>query len=89
MQVGSDQAAPAVAWNGANFLVADTGAICTVTNEGNARLCTGAPRIHVAFVGIDFTRMLKLALPEDLANVTRWRQAMRERPAAKAGMPTR
>jgi glutathione S-transferase len=43
----------------------------------------------VAFVGLDFTRMLKLALPEDLANVGRWHQAMRERPAAKAGMPAR
>ena len=30
---------------GANFLVADTGAVCTVTNEGNAELTTSPPRV--------------------------------------------
>jgi len=40
----------------------------------------------VGFIGIDFTRMIKLPIPEDLANVHRWAQAMRERPAAKAAM---
>ena len=43
----------------------------------------------VAFVGIDFGRMIKFRLPEDLANVVRWADAMRARPAAKAGMPER
>jgi glutathione S-transferase len=43
----------------------------------------------VGFVGVDFGRMIKLQLPEDLANVARWAAAMRERPAAKAGMPQR
>ena len=38
---------------GANFLVAQTGSIVICTNEGNARLCTSVPRIHVAFVGIE------------------------------------
>ena len=33
--------------SGANFLVADTGAICTVTNEGNAELTTTPPRVHI------------------------------------------
>ena len=43
----------------------------------------------IAFVGIDFGRMIKFRTPEELVNVTRWAAAMRERPAAKAGMPQR
>lgn len=39
--------------SGANFIIAETGHIVTVTNEGNARLSTGIPRVHVAFVGIE------------------------------------
>jgi len=38
---------------GANFAVAETGTIGLVTNEGNARLCTTLPRVHVALLGID------------------------------------
>ncbi len=38
---------------GANFLVADSGAIVIVENEGNARLSTTAPRVHVAIAGIE------------------------------------
>ena len=41
----------------------------------------------VGFVGLDFGRMIKLRTPEDLTHVTRGAQAMRERPAARAGMP--
>ena len=37
---------------GANFLVADTGGIGLVTNEGNARLCATLPEVHVIFSGI-------------------------------------
>lgn len=37
---------------GANFLVADTGGIGLVTNEGNARLCATLPDVHVVFAGI-------------------------------------
>lgn len=40
----------------------------------------------VAAVGIDFTRMVKWRLPEELTHVNRWYAAMRERPAAKAGV---
>ncbi|MGH7248720.1 MAG: lactate utilization protein B, partial [Pseudomonadota bacterium] len=39
--------------SGANFAVAETGSIVLVENEGNIRLCTTAPRIHVALVGIE------------------------------------
>lgn len=38
---------------GANFAVAETGTICLVTNEGNGRMTTTRPRIHVALVGIE------------------------------------
>jgi L-lactate dehydrogenase complex protein LldF len=38
---------------GANFLVADAGAVVLVENEGNARLTTTAPRIHIAIAGIE------------------------------------
>jgi iron-sulfur cluster protein len=39
--------------SGANFAVAENGAIATVTNEGNARLVMTLPRIHVALIGLD------------------------------------
>ena len=38
---------------GANFLVADSGAVVLVENEGNARLSTSAPKIHIAVAGIE------------------------------------
>lgn len=38
---------------GGNFLVADSGAVVLLTNEGNARLVTSLPRIHVAITGIE------------------------------------
>jgi iron-sulfur cluster protein len=39
--------------SGANFAVVETGAIGIVTNEGNARLVTTLPRVHVALCGVD------------------------------------
>ena len=38
---------------GANFAVADTGTVVLVTNEGNGRMVTSLPRIHVAVMGIE------------------------------------
>jgi L-lactate dehydrogenase complex protein LldF len=38
---------------GANFAVAETGTIALVTNEGNARLTTAYPRIHIAVMGME------------------------------------
>ncbi len=38
---------------GANFCVAETGAFATCTNEGNARLVSTLPRVHVAIAGLD------------------------------------
>ena len=39
--------------SGANFCIAETGAIVIVTNEGNGRLVNTLPRVHVALAGID------------------------------------
>jgi L-lactate dehydrogenase complex protein LldF len=39
--------------SGGNFLVAETGTLIMVTNEGNGRMCTTMPDLHVAVVGID------------------------------------
>ncbi len=38
---------------GANFCVAETGSFAVCTNEGNARLVSTLPRIHVAIAGLD------------------------------------
>jgi L-lactate dehydrogenase complex protein LldF len=38
---------------GANFLVAETGSSLIVTNEGNGRMTTTLPRVHVAIAGIE------------------------------------
>ncbi|WP_243545505.1 L-lactate dehydrogenase (quinone) large subunit LdhH [Pseudodesulfovibrio tunisiensis] len=38
---------------GANFAIAETGTIGLVTNEGNARLVSTLPRVHVALMGLD------------------------------------
>ncbi|MCI0486432.1 MAG: LutB/LldF family L-lactate oxidation iron-sulfur protein [Blastocatellia bacterium] len=38
---------------GANFAVAETGTIVLVENEGNIRLTTTLPRVHVALMGIE------------------------------------
>ncbi|HUQ39853.1 MAG TPA: LutB/LldF family L-lactate oxidation iron-sulfur protein [Acidimicrobiales bacterium] len=39
--------------SGANFGVAETGSIVLVTNEGNGRLVTSVPRVHVAVLGME------------------------------------
>jgi L-lactate dehydrogenase complex protein LldF len=39
--------------SGVNFGIADSGAVTLVTNEGNGRLTTTVPRIHVAIMGIE------------------------------------
>ena len=39
--------------SGANFGVSEPGAICLVTNEGNGRMCTSLPRVHVALMGME------------------------------------
>ena len=39
--------------SGVNFAVAETGTLCLVENEGNGRMCTTVPRIHIAITGIE------------------------------------
>lgn len=38
---------------GGNFLIAETGTLVIVTNEGNGRLSAGLPPVHIAMVGIE------------------------------------
>jgi L-lactate dehydrogenase complex protein LldF len=38
---------------GANFGVSETGSVCLVTNEGNGRLVSSLPRIHIAMMGME------------------------------------
>jgi L-lactate dehydrogenase complex protein LldF len=38
---------------GGNFIVAETGTVVLISNEGNARLTVSLPRIHIAVVGIE------------------------------------
>ncbi|MBI1848654.1 MAG: iron-sulfur cluster-binding protein [Candidatus Rokubacteria bacterium] len=38
---------------GANFAVAETGTVVLVTNEGNGRMITSLPRVHVAVMGVE------------------------------------
>ena len=39
--------------SGVNFGVAESGSLCIVTNEGNGRMVTTLPRIHIALMGIE------------------------------------
>ena len=38
---------------GANALVASTGSVMLVSNEGNARLCSSLPSLHIVVAGVD------------------------------------
>ncbi|VVE45833.1 lactate utilization protein B [Pandoraea soli] len=63
---------------GGNFLVAETGSVAVVTNEGNEGMCTIMPRVHVAVTGIEKV----LPTLEDLAT------AMRLLPRSATGQGT-
>ncbi|PKH03217.1 iron-sulfur cluster-binding protein [Psychromonas sp. MB-3u-54] len=39
--------------SGVNFAVAETGTLCLVENEGNGRMCTTVPNVHIAITGIE------------------------------------
>ncbi|MBI2853258.1 MAG: lactate utilization protein [Chloroflexi bacterium] len=39
--------------SGANVVAADTGSLCIIENEGNARLSTSLPPVHIALVGME------------------------------------
>jgi L-lactate dehydrogenase complex protein LldF len=38
---------------GVNFGVAETGTLVVVENEGNGRMCSGLPRVHIAVMGME------------------------------------
>jgi iron-sulfur cluster protein len=63
---------------GGNFLIAETGSVALVTNEGNEGMCTVMPRVHVAVTGIEKI----LPTLEDLAT------AMRLLPRSATGQAT-
>jgi glutathione S-transferase len=80
-----ERPAPEVAeWNQKNGLAA----LSVLDRRLGESEWLGAGRLTiadiVAFIGIDFARIVRLRPPETLTHVTRWAQAMRERPAAKA-----
>ena len=39
--------------SGVNFAIADTGGFCIVTNEGNGRMITTLPPVHIALMGME------------------------------------
>ena len=39
--------------SGVNFAIAETGSIVLITNEGNGRLTTALPRVHIAIMGME------------------------------------
>jgi L-lactate dehydrogenase complex protein LldF len=53
--------------SGGNFLIAETGSVTIVTNEGNGRMVTTLPRVHVAMTGIEKV----LPTLEDLSAILR------------------
>jgi len=42
-----------IGMSGVNFGVAETGAVCIVTNEGNGRMVTTLPKTHIALMGME------------------------------------
>lgn len=53
--------------SGGNFLIAETGSVALVTNEGNGRMVTTLPKVHVAITGIEKV----VPTLEDLATLMR------------------
>ncbi|MBE0672089.1 MAG: LUD domain-containing protein [Anaerolineales bacterium] len=42
-----------IGFSGVNFGVAETGSVCIVTNEGNGRMVTTVPPVHIALMGME------------------------------------
>ncbi len=57
--------------SGVNFAVAETGTLCLVENEGNGRLCTTLPDVHIAVTGIEKVIPRLADLPPLLTLLTR------------------
>jgi L-lactate dehydrogenase complex protein LldF len=52
-QLREDFLASDIGITGGNYIVAETGTLVLITNEGNGRLTTSVPAVHVAVVGIE------------------------------------
>jgi len=52
---------------GGNFVIAETGSVALVTNEGNEGMCTVMPKVHVVVTGIEKV----LPTLEDFATIAR------------------
>ncbi len=59
--------------SGANVVAADTGQIVIIENEGNVRLCTGAPPVHIVLVGIE--KLVPTFLDSMKVSEVTWRYA--------------
>jgi L-lactate dehydrogenase complex protein LldF len=57
--------------SGVNFAVAETGTLCLVENEGNGRLSTTAPDLHIAIMGVEKVIARLDQLPPLLTLLTR------------------
>ncbi len=42
-----------IGFSGVNFGVAETGSVCIITNEGNGRMVTTIPPVHIALMGME------------------------------------
>ncbi len=42
-----------IGFSGVNFAIAETGTLTVVTNEGNGRMCTTLPPVHIALLGME------------------------------------
>lgn len=42
-----------IAVSGANFAIAETGSVCVVESEGNARMCLTLPKVVISLIGIE------------------------------------
>ena len=42
-----------IGFSGVNFGVAETGTVCIITNEGNGRMVTTVPPVHIALMGME------------------------------------
>ena len=60
-----------VGLSGVNFIAADTGTLCLVENEGNGRMCTTMPDIHIAVTGIEKVIPRLADLPDLIKVLTR------------------
>jgi len=56
---------------GVNFAVAETGTLALVENEGNGRMCTTVPKVHIAVTGIEKVIARLDQLPTLLTLLTR------------------